>query len=116
MFNDKNLLQTIKRVSIEKLKGIRFIKSKDNEKFISYKQLYKNSLTMLGNMQRLGIKPKDKIIFQVDDNEKFISIFWTCILGGMVSVPISVPNNDEQCVKLFNIVNSINDMMELEYK
>ncbi|MBE6051588.1 MAG: aminotransferase class III-fold pyridoxal phosphate-dependent enzyme [Clostridium sp.] len=110
MFNDKNLLQTIKRVSIEKLKGIRFIKSKDNEKFISYKQLYKNSLTMLGNMQRLGIKPKDKIIFQVDDNEKFISIFWTCILGGMVSVPISVPNNDEQCVKLFNIVNSINDM------
>jgi hypothetical protein len=37
-----------------------------------------------------GLKPGDKVIFQFELNQDFIPVFWGCMLGGLVPVPIAV--------------------------
>lgn len=39
----------------------------------------------------MGLKPGDKLLFQLEQNQDFIPAFWGCVLGGFVPVPISIP-------------------------
>ena len=41
-------------------------------------------------MRNIGLKPQDKVIFQLEDNQDFICAFWGCVLGGFVPVPVSI--------------------------
>jgi amino acid adenylation domain-containing protein len=84
-------------------KGITFIISRDEEHFLSYRDLYHRALQVLYQLQRRNIKPGEEIVFQIDDNREFIIVFWACILGGFIPVPISVSALDEQRLKLFRI-------------
>ncbi len=86
-------------------KGIIFVEGKQLEKYITYKQLYTKSLRILHNLQAIGLKSGDELIFIIDKNEDFVLIFWACILGGIIPVPISMGNADEQKLKLFKIWN-----------
>ena len=110
VLNCKTLIDAIKNVSNEENKGITFIKLQNNEKFISYRDLYEQSLIILSNLQILSVRPMDKIIFQINDNEKFMNLFWACILGRITSVPLPIGNNNEQCMKLFKVVSSISNV------
>ncbi|MGG0537716.1 AMP-binding protein [Priestia aryabhattai] len=83
--------------------GIIFIKGKDIESYLSYQELYKKSLLILNTLQQYGIEAGDELILQIEDNEQFISIFWACLLGGIIPVPVSLGNNDEHKAKLFKI-------------
>jgi len=83
--------------------GITFIEGSNNEEFLSYKQLYECALNGLGYLQDMGLRPKDEVVFQVEENKSFIIIFWACILGGIIPVPVAIGNNDEHRRKLFNI-------------
>lgn len=93
----------------EEQKGITFILGDTNEKYISYKELYHTSLKLLYHFQKSGYKKGDEVIFQIDDNERFIYSFWACILGGMIPVPITTGNNDEHKMKLFKIWDVLNN-------
>lgn len=93
----------------EEQKGITFILGDTNEKYISYKELYHTSLKLLYHFQKSGYKKGDEVIFQIDDNERFVYSFWACILGGMIPVPITTGNNDEHKMKLFNIWDILNN-------
>ncbi len=42
-------------------------------------------------MRKLGLKPQDKVIFQLDLNQDIIPAFWGCILGGFIPLIIAVP-------------------------
>ncbi len=83
--------------------GITFIRSKNEETFISYRQLYKSSLCVLNELQSRGIKPRDELVFQIKDNEMFLYMFWACILGGIIPVPVTFATNDEQRMKVYRI-------------
>ncbi|RCX14282.1 polyketide synthase PksJ [Anaerobacterium chartisolvens] len=84
-------------------KGITFILGETNERYVSYKSLYDASLSLLYKLQKAGFKQGDQVIFQIDDNEKFVYSFWACILGAMIPVPVSPGTNDEHKMKLFKI-------------
>lgn len=86
-------------------KGIFLINGEDKEEFISYKQLYIGALKILYNLQREGLKPEDELIIQIKDtdNKLFVYIFWACILGKIIPVPVSVTHRENafKVLKIF---------------
>ncbi|QDQ02379.1 amino acid adenylation domain-containing protein [Lysinibacillus fusiformis] len=88
--------------------GICFINGDDKEDFCSYKELYDKALYILNNLQEKGIKRGNELVLQIEENEKFIPIFWACLLGGIIPVPVSVGHNDEHKEKLFRIWQTLN--------
>ena len=71
-------------------KGLIFIESDGSELFQCYRDMLSNAERILAGLRRLGLKPQDKVIFQFDHNRDFLTVFWGCILGGIVPVPIAV--------------------------
>ncbi|MGA4722144.1 non-ribosomal peptide synthetase [Fictibacillus nanhaiensis] len=85
-------------------KGITFINSGTEEKHVTYQELYDTACSYLYNLQKEGLEAGDELIFQIDDNETFIKVFWACILGGIRPVPVAVGTNEEHNLKLIKIM------------
>lgn len=105
----KTLIEILEEKSKLSSKGITFIESSDNEDFLSYQSLYQNALETLSFLQNRGLCPQDELIFQVDDNKTFVVLFWACIMGGIIPVPLSVGRNDDHRQKLFNVWKILNN-------
>ncbi|MGD2092001.1 MAG: amino acid adenylation domain-containing protein, partial [Candidatus Aminicenantes bacterium] len=74
-------------------KGIIYIQPDGSDYFQSYSALQEEAEKVLAGLRKLGLKPGDKVIFQFDRNEDFVSVFWGAILGGFVPVPMTVPKS-----------------------
>nr|WP_040931325.1 AMP-binding protein [Paenibacillus larvae] len=98
-----NQFHTLVDVILERSKltdrGIRFINADKVEAFISYHQLFKEAQGFLGYLQTIGVKPKQEIVFQIQENKSFVIAFWACLLGGMIPVPVSIGDVDEHKLK-----------------
>lgn len=112
-----NTLDTLTDLLKERAKsesvGITFINGIDKESvnYISYQDMYFNALKRLGYLQKKGLKKGTYAIFQLDDNEEFITTFWACILGNIIPIPIAVGLNEAKSLKFFNILNIIQDAL-----
>nr|VFJ59095.1 MAG: Acyl-CoA synthetase (AMP-forming)/AMP-acid ligase II [Candidatus Kentron sp. DK] len=71
-------------------KGIIYASPDGGEIFQSYWELREESRRILTGLKKLGLKPGDKVIFQIDPAQDFIPALWGCFLGGFVPVPISI--------------------------
>ena len=89
--------------------GIHFINSPSTEDFLSYSELYSAALTTLYALQKEGLKPQDELVFQLDDNKSFVILFWACILGGIVPVPLKVGNTNDHKLKVFEVWPLLNN-------
>ncbi|PSL44992.1 amino acid adenylation domain-containing protein [Chitinophaga niastensis] len=83
--------------------GINFILSGNTTSFLSYQSLHDNALVWLGYLQANGVQAGHEIVFQLDDNKTFIQLFWACILGGIIPVPLTLSFHGENARKLSNI-------------
>jgi amino acid adenylation domain-containing protein/non-ribosomal peptide synthase protein (TIGR01720 family) len=83
--------QLLENYANEKSTGIYFTQSDGSELFESYESLYFNAKCILGSLQKQGFQKGSYIIFQTNNNLFFVRLFWGCILGGMIPVPLSVP-------------------------
>ena len=99
----KTLLDIIKSVGLKENIGIIFIDSDSDELFISYKYLYENALNVLYNLQLIGVESGQELLFQIGDNKEFLEVFWACILGGIIPVPIPVGDTEEDKEKVVNV-------------
>jgi len=85
------LPEALKRAALQSNgKGIVYIRSDGTEIFQSYFALLSEAQRILGGLRQLGLKPQDKVIFQLDSNQDFIPAIWGCFLGGFVPVPIAI--------------------------
>lgn len=86
-------------------KGIVFVKLDNTECFISYSELREIVLQYLGGLKDKGIKAGDKLIIQFEDDMKFIIALWSCILGGILPVPLPIGINGslDDLEKLINV-------------
>ncbi|MCX8132089.1 MAG: amino acid adenylation domain-containing protein [Clostridia bacterium] len=109
MSDYRTLTELIIARKSEENKGITFILGDTEEVFVSYKQLYFTALGLLYDFQKAGFKRGDEVIFQIDDNQRFVYTFWACILGGMIPVPVTTGTNDEHKMKLFKIWGVLNN-------
>ncbi|UII33629.1 amino acid adenylation domain-containing protein [Fulvivirga ulvae] len=99
----KTLVELLRHQSALSKRGVAFIDGENNEKFLSYKDLLKRALAVLTFLQSKGLKKGDELIFQIDNNEYFIILFWSCILGGIIPVPLTVGHKEEHKRKVFNV-------------
>nr|WP_246269651.1 non-ribosomal peptide synthetase [Chitinophaga oryzae] len=63
---------------------------------------------MLYHLQAHDVKKGDDIIFQLDDNEHLLCLFWACLLGGIRPIPVSFSNQQNFLQKVVNIRKTLN--------
>lgn len=90
-------------------KGITFIYNDTKEDYISYQFFHKRTLQVLNHIQKIGLKPGDEIVFQIEDNKEFLLLFWACILGGILPIPVTIGSNEAHRLKLINIIRTLNN-------
>ncbi|SCW49961.1 SagB-type dehydrogenase domain-containing protein [Paenibacillus tianmuensis] len=83
--------------------GVTLVNGEHDDAFISYAELYDQSLRALAFLQARGIKPGTEAIFQLADIREFVTMCWACFLGGIVPVVVSVAANYEQRMQLMRI-------------
>ncbi|HWZ42667.1 MAG TPA: amino acid adenylation domain-containing protein, partial [Candidatus Saccharimonadales bacterium] len=71
-------------------KGINYIDIAGGECKLSYPALIAEAERVLCGLRLAGLRPDDKVLFQLPNNLHFLTAFWACQLGGMVPVPVSV--------------------------
>ncbi len=92
-----------------KHKGINFINASNSEEFLAYDDLLEKSLIVLKNLQDLELREGDEIIFQIQNNKHFLVIFWACVLGKFIPVPLSVSNANNRDQRLMAIWKMLNN-------
>lgn len=84
-------------------KRIIHIKNEQEETSVTYQQLYQNACGVLFQLQSWGIKPDDELIMAIEDNEVFLNVFWACLLGKIIAVPVTASTNNENKLKILKI-------------
>jgi acyl-CoA synthetase (AMP-forming)/AMP-acid ligase II/aryl carrier-like protein len=79
------------------------------QRSVSYGELYERALGILHHLQRLGARPGDRLLLFLTNNEAFIDAFWAAILGGIVPVPVAPGISDEHRHKLLRIASQLGD-------
>jgi len=104
----QTLVEMITAVSNDGANGIYFVEAKEDI-FLSYQSIFDNAKIIAGNLQSLGLKKKDELIFQLEDNREFISCFWACLLIGVIPVPLSLGISEGQRNKLGKVWKKLNN-------
>ncbi|MDK8179804.1 non-ribosomal peptide synthetase [Paenibacillus sp. UMB4589-SE434] len=86
--------------------GITFLQSGQDQSY-TYSELHNRAAAVLVMLQERGIPVACPVIIQTEDNEAFIILFWACVLGGYVPVPVTAAHNDEQRNKLLQIYKEL---------
>ncbi len=84
-----------------------YLEGENTERTVSYAALYERALGILFHLQALGVKPGDKLILYVGNNEQFIDAFCAGLLGGIVPVPVALGISDEHKLKLLRIARKL---------
>ncbi|MEI4803295.1 amino acid adenylation domain-containing protein [Bacillus sp. FJAT-51639] len=111
MLANQTLVDVIVGLKNENKTGITFVENGKEETFLSYRELYMESMNVLANLQLRGLKPGDELVFQINENDQraFSTVYWACILGGIIAVPVTVGSNSIHRKKLFNIWKIMNN-------
>lgn len=86
--------------------GILFCES-GQERYLSYGQLLALAGRALHLLREQGLEPGDFAVMQTEDNEMFILLFWACVLGGIVPVPVTAARTDEGRKKLIQVCKQL---------
>ncbi|MCK4260461.1 MAG: amino acid adenylation domain-containing protein [Halanaerobiales bacterium] len=84
-------------------KGIIFIEKEDEERYLSYRELYHQALRILYILQQNGIQAGDEVVLQLEHNQDFVQVLWASLLGGIVPVFTPLGKTDEQKLKLSKV-------------
>ena len=106
MITFSTLVETLQQQACSN-RTITYIEAKDKEVSITYADLYERALCKLHALQERGLTVGDECIIFLRNNEDFIDIYWACILGGIIPVPIAVGISDEHRSKLFKIFEKL---------
>ncbi|NML40013.1 aminotransferase class III-fold pyridoxal phosphate-dependent enzyme [Chitinophaga sp. G-6-1-13] len=102
------LQQLLTGLKDEQNKGITFVTGSNKETFLSYQQLYADALSWLAHLQEKGLTPGTELVLQVEDGKTFLQLFWACLLGAIIPVPVAVTYEGENAQKLYKIKNFLN--------
>ncbi|MGH8501478.1 MAG: non-ribosomal peptide synthetase [Gammaproteobacteria bacterium] len=83
--------------------GVGYLRSAGTETRVAYRELLLRAGGQLHRLQSRGLRRGDQLILFLNDNERFIEIFWACQLGAIVPVPVAPGVSDEHRHKLFRI-------------
>ncbi|SHN76693.1 condensation domain-containing protein, partial [Chitinophaga sp. CF418] len=102
----KSLVNILQQAA-EETTGITFILASDKERYLSYDDLRKNALHVLYNLTLQGVNPGDELVMQIEDNALFLTVFWACLYGKIIPVPIAMGSQEGHKDKLFNVWSTL---------
>ena len=79
------------------------IEGEKEQRVLSFRRLRQRALAVLAALQRKGLRPADRMILCLADNERFLEMFWACVLGGIVAVPLAPGSADAHRRKLLRV-------------
>jgi acyl-CoA synthetase (AMP-forming)/AMP-acid ligase II/acyl carrier protein len=88
-------------------RSITYLEGEQNERHVTFAELYARALGILFHLQKLGASRGDHLILFLGDNEPFIDAFWGAILGGIIPVPVALGISDEHRHKLLRIARKL---------
>ncbi len=88
---------------------ITLIEGEKEQRVLSFQRLRQRALGVLGALQRRSMRPGDTMILCLGDNERFLEMFWACVLGGIVPVPLAPGSADEHRRKLLRVFAQIGE-------
>ncbi len=83
--------------------GIRFLYNAESEDFLSYSDLLREADSCLSAYQTVGLSAGDEVMLIYKSSRDFLVAYWACLLGGIVAVPLSYPENQDDTHKVFSI-------------
>lgn len=86
-------------------KGITVIYSEDDEKYISYKDLWGRASYLVELLYKKGYKKGDEAIIQCSNLEKYLYSFWACMIGGFIAVPVDSSSAELISYKMIKKLN-----------
>ena len=96
-------LNEILPADVREDRHITFIEGENEQRTMSFRRLRQRATSTLGALQRRGLKRGDTLILFIADNERFVEMFWACVLGGIVAVPLAPGVADEHWRKLLRV-------------
>ncbi|HEY6457674.1 MAG TPA: non-ribosomal peptide synthetase [Steroidobacteraceae bacterium] len=88
-------------------RSITYLEGEQNERSVSFADLYARALGILHHLQKLGAQRGDHLILFLGDNEPFIDAFWGALLGGIIPVPVALGISAEHRHKLLRIARKL---------
>jgi fengycin family lipopeptide synthetase D len=98
-----SLITILRNAALLNTAGITFISSGEVAEYISYRDLYGKALVVLEALQQKGIQPGDEVVIQTSDNRHLLFVFWACILGKIIPVPLATGTSSMQKLKLLKV-------------
>ena len=95
-----NTLNEILPADAREDRQITFLEGENQQRVLSFRRLRQRAVGLLGALQRSGLAPGDAMILYLVDNERFVEMFWACVLGGIVPVPLAPGGTPEHFRKL----------------
>ena len=74
---------------LEACAGITALDKRGNADALSYAELYARAAQLCAGLQSAGLRPGDRLVFQLAGTLDVIIGFWGCILAGVVPVPLN---------------------------
>jgi acyl-CoA synthetase (AMP-forming)/AMP-acid ligase II/thioesterase domain-containing protein/acyl carrier protein len=73
----------------------------------TYAQIWEDAERRLGGLRSLGLQPGSTVIFQIDTSQDFAPALWSCIMGGLVPVPVTLVSDYSQLNPSLSILDNI---------
>lgn len=99
----RTLVEALEAVSKIDSKGITFVHSEAEERFISYRDFSRKVREISTKLASYKIRPGDEMVFQVDDEEIFLTIFWACLIIGIIPIPLAMGTNEESKLRILKV-------------
>lgn len=94
-------------IAAGKQTGITFIRSESRHEFMPYKDLLDESTLMLGRLNAFGITAGHELIVFIEDPRQFLVVFWACLRGGIIPIPLAAAAQSLNIQKLVNVWQSL---------
>ena len=96
-------LAAILPADVREDRRITFVDGEQEQRTLDFRRLRQRALGALGALQRRGCGRGDRVVLFLADNERFLEMFWACVLGGMVPVPLAAGATEEHWLKLARV-------------
>ncbi|MEM1319025.1 MAG: amino acid adenylation domain-containing protein [Bacteroidota bacterium] len=103
MVTFKHLGEALSALALVQDRGVQFIKGKEVAAFLSYADLYDRAQELLTGLRELGVAAGEELVIQLEDNQQLLEVFWACLLGGIIPVPLELALREETRLKVLKV-------------
>ena len=95
--------------------GVGFVHPDGHIRFITYPELLEQAAALAGSLQARSMKPGDKVMIVMTNNEEVVPVLWACLLSGLVPTilqpPVSFTEFNQPAQKIANVFNILENPM-----